>query len=137
MPHKKAAAYIAYILLIMMTVVIATSIILWSTRTTEELTKGSVNLASGRLECKEVRIDAVPNVGCTSITIINKGMINIENARVTFDNSLQKDSGNLFVSSEVEVTNDSPFKKAVVLPIVKERENLFGCNDKKLVLNCP
>lgn len=135
--YKKAAAYIGYIMLIMITVVMASALIIWSQSTTKELTESTVNLASGRLECKEVKIDATANPGCASLTVFNKGMINIEDVRITFDEARQIDSGNVFVSSSVDVTDPEPtFSKASLLPIVKERENIFGCNDKKLVITC-
>lgn len=135
--QKKAASYIGYILMVMITVIIATSIIIWSQRTTKELTESAVNIASGRLECKEVRIDAFASEDCGSLTVSNKGMINIENVKVTLDDARQQDSGRLVVNTELQV-NDAqhPFSKAVLLPIVKEGENMFGCVDKKLTLNC-
>lgn len=134
-PNKKAVAYIAYILLIMLTVAIATMIILWSKSTTEEMTRSTVNLASGRLECKEVKIDAIAQPGCTSLRILNKGTINIENVRLTFDDVTQADSGVVIVASEISV-DASAFSKVELLPIVKERGNLFGCQDKKLLIRC-
>src|SRR3989344_6670781 len=103
--YKKAAAYIGYIMLIMITVVMATALIIWSQSTTKELTESTVNLASGRLECKEIKIDATANQACNTLTVFNKGMINIENIRVTFDEARQLDSGNVFVSSSVDVTD--------------------------------
>lgn len=138
--NKKAAGYLAYVLLIMVTVAIAAAVITWSLSTTKELTESSVTLASGRLECKEVRIDAVANAGCTSVTIYNKGTINLEQVMVTFDFERQVPSEMIpvFGSAEVkEVNAQQTFSKAVFLPIVKERNNLYGCVDKKLQVNCP
>lgn len=133
--NKKAVAYIAYILLIMLAVAIATMISLWSKSTTEEMTKSTVNLASGRLECKEVKIDAIAQPGCASLRILNKGTINIENVKLTFDDVTQADSGVVIVSSEISV-DASAFSQVELLPIVKERGNLFGCQDKKLLIKC-
>lgn len=136
--NKKAAAYLAYVLLIMVTVAMATIIITWSLSTTKELTESSVTLASGRLECKEVRIDAVALPGCNAVTVYNKGTINIEKVMVTFDFERQVPSTMIPVSGSVEVTDEDgqTFSNVVFLPIVKERNNLFGCVDKKLQVNC-
>lgn len=135
--NKKAAGYIAYIFLVMMTVAIATFLILWGKSTTERQTESVVNIASGRLECKDLRIDAVAGPGCSSVLLSNKGMVNIHNARVTFDYSRPVDSGVLSVSGEQVQVDDQGFSIANILPIVQERGNLFGCADKKLVVKCP
>lgn len=122
----------------MVTVAMATIIITWSMSTTKELTESSVTLASGRLECKEVRIDATANPpDCNSVTIYNKGTINIERVMVTFNFERQVPSDMVPVSGSVDVVdNQAPFSNVVFLPIVKERNNLFGCVDKKLQVNC-
>jgi hypothetical protein len=135
--NNKAAAYIAYILLILITVTIAAFMIIWGQRTTEQYTEGTLQIASGRLGCRDIRIDAKPDDGCAFITLENKGMLNIEMARVTFDYNRPVDS-ELLPPMAISQANDPspPFKTATILPVIKEDGNMFGCADKKLVVNC-
>ncbi len=139
--NKKAAGYIAYILMVLMTVAIATSLILWGKSTAERQTTGTVNLASGRLECRDIKIDAAAGPGCNSVILSNKGLTNVHHARVAFDSLSQADSGELLATGEkvtVDYIGDNieGFSNADILPIIHERGNLFGCVDKKLIVKC-
>jgi len=134
--RKAIAPVISYVLLIGFAIVLAIIVSVWSKSFVQETTGESIETIEGDLLCREVRINANYNTGCTSINITNNGYIIIEKFAV---NRLDP------VSSSIEETSLSPYESTIftqsssnsveIIPIVKVKNRLIGCADKKFFIS--
>ncbi len=136
---KGAGEIIAWILLLGFSISLAVLIFNWSRTQTEELTESTVSFVEGKLECQEIAINVVTNEDCTSITITNKGKLNIDQLairtfRQEYENTLFEK--NLLAPKQSKTLDILQSNKIEVIPIVKINEKLVGCNEKRILHEC-
>ncbi len=141
--NKRAISWIAWILVLGITVTLVTAMIFWSKGQISTLSEATVKYVSGREECKSVKIDAWGNPpDCDALNITNKGYVKISNARLHLDKGNVNDRVAMFGQEIVPTAtkeNDtiSAFSSADILPIVNVKGELYGCSDKVLTISCP
>ena len=78
---KGASAIIGWILILGFTIGLATTVTLWMTRQTEEMTETGTKFVEGGMECDNVKINVQcgqEDGVCTELRVTNTGYLNIE-----------------------------------------------------------
>lgn len=147
MISKRGATWIEYTLATGLFVALAVVMITWGRGFTQEKTDAAITMASGRMDCQQVRLDAildksVPNT-CT-VTIINKGSLNVKRVLVRYGGS-QVEVNDLKVADLMkQETGSEGFTmaenlfgfKANLIPLVDAGKSLVGCKEKVLDIDC-
>lgn len=137
--NKKGSAWIGYVLAVMLFTGIAVTMIMWGGETVTESTESTVNYVSGRMYCQDIKFSAELNDECDSLTLRNRGTLNIDYVWIT-----SKEGNINFKTKELEVnsipllvSDINEFSGDLVLqPVVQVSGELFACTDKKLVVTC-
>ena len=132
---------IATVLLIGFAVVLGTSVFLWQVRQTEELSEGVVDFVSGKMGCESVNLNVKAEDGCSSITVFNRGMFDIDGLVVrSFGQFGAKSVTNEVV---VDVKKDASLSlglvnadKIEIIPLLKSSGGLVGCKDRIVSVSC-
>ncbi|MEK6816620.1 MAG: hypothetical protein AABY09_03330 [Nanoarchaeota archaeon] len=147
MSSKKGATWIEYTLATGLFVALAVIMITWGKSFTEEKTDAAITMASGRMDCQQIRIDAVLDRSVADtcmVTIVNRGALNVRRVLVRYGDS-QAEVDDLRISEIMrqETGNEGILMaenlfgyKAELLPLVDAGEELVGCKDKILEIDC-
>ena len=136
---KGMSEIIAWILLLGFSISLAVIIFNWTRTHTEELTKSTVSFVEGKLECQEIAINVAANDDCSIITITNKGKLTIDQFAIR---TFRQDYENTLIEAtqlspkQSKQLNILSSNKIEVIPIVKIKEKLIGCNDKRISNEC-
>ncbi len=143
---KKGASWLGYVLATALFITLSIGTIMWFTSTAETATKGTVELAEGKAECRSVLISSsfdegdCKYSGTLSIEISNKGMLNIAKLVIQEPTTSWENNKTLVVGMGVELTNPINLNKqstpVYIVPVIKSAGKFFGCADKKLKLAC-
>ncbi len=135
---KGASAVVAWVLLLGFSIGLATTVFLWTTRQTEEMSKNAVRFVEGGMQCDNVMINVVKNANC-SLTVKNTRYLNIE--KVILRN-LEKISstdcakGNpLGVKKDIVCGETEPVGwrgNVSVMPVIKINDELVACKNKAI-----
>lgn len=136
---KGMSEIIAWILLLGFSISLAVLIFNWTRTHTQELTESTVSFVEGKLECQEIAINVVTNDDCSTITITNKGKLTIDQLairtfRQNYENTLMETTK--LAPKQSKQLNILSSNKIEVIPIVKIKEKLVGCNDKRILNEC-
>ena len=136
---KGMSEIIAWILLLGFSISLAVIIFNWTRTHTEELTESTVSFVEGKLECQEIAINVATNDDCSTITITNKGKLTIDQLairtfRQDYENTLMETTK--LAPKQSKQLNILSSNKIEVIPIVKIKEKLIGCNDKRILNEC-
>lgn len=144
---KAASPVIAWILLIGITVSIAAGVITWQRSHAEKLTEETVTFITGRMECEQIKISAEKITACPDINITNRGTLTINKVSIRSDQAggilnTQIIPAATLASLALELSSQDlnigiDYKKIEIMPLLSVDKKLYGCTDKKLVIECP
>ncbi|RME54329.1 hypothetical protein D6777_04185 [Candidatus Woesearchaeota archaeon] len=121
----------------MLFVTLAVMMITWGKGFTEKNVNKQINFVSGRADCQSIKISAESDPGCTTLTIKNRGMLNIKKVLVRSpDGTINQEVEDVLVGQDTNVDLGA-YSKLTLLPVVEVNKELIGCNDKKLSVECP
>jgi len=146
---KGAGAIIGYVLLIGFAVGLATTIFIWMTQQTEELTESSVKFVEGGMQCDNVMInvavvdddDCSPSSSCC-LKVSNTRYLNIEKVIVRNLDGIQSaecSDNNHPINATKYVHCGQAWPEDVkieIMPIIKINGELFGCQNKATQTKC-
>lgn len=148
MKNKKGAGtVIAWVLLLGFSIGLATTVFLWSTRQTEELSEHAVKFVEGGMQCDSVGINVACEKNldntCKKLTVSNTRYLNIERILLRGLDSLQKDycqgGAQLKIQQQqppMDCDVDGWYGKIEVMPLVKVNGGLVGCKNKAVTIQC-
>lgn len=147
---KGASAVVAWVLLLGFTIGLATTVFLWTTRQTEEMSKSAVKFVEGGMQCDDVMINVAVSVPC-NLKIINTRYLNI--SQLSIRKLLPADPKSFIYKDKVlePQSKDKPVERYTasvdmnpvgycgeveVMPIINVDDELVGCKNKALKVNC-
>ncbi|MDP2907772.1 MAG: hypothetical protein Q8O03_07560 [Nanoarchaeota archaeon] len=132
---------IATVLLLGFAIALGTSVFLWQVRQTEELSKGVVDFVDAGMGCESVYLNVHAEDGCSSITVVNRGMFDLNGLVVRSFGQFGAKS----VTDEIviDVKKDASLSlgmvnadKIEVVPLLKSSGGLVGCKDRTVSVSC-
>ena len=143
---KGAGAIIAWVLLVGFTIGLATTVFLWTTRQTEELTEGAVRFVEGGMQCDNVMINVAvvdpakyPECGVSCcLKIANTRYLNIEKVILRSLESVETDEccSPLNIKEYAIIDKSGWSGNIEVLPIIKVNDDLVACTNKAITIEC-
>ena len=154
MKNKKGAGtVIAWVLLLGFSVGLATTVFLWTTQQTEEMSESATNFVEGGMQCDNVMINvAVEDPAACTITVTNTRYLNIYQLSIRklyisdplsyiYDNKVieprsesklpAKYTASIYLSAQGNYCG-----KIEVMPIIKVDDELVGCKNKAVTIDC-
>lgn len=148
MMNRKGSAWIEYTLATFLFVGLAVVLITWGRGFTQEKTDAAITMASGRMDCQQIKLDAKDLVDddaqCT-LNLANRGSLNIKKVLIRYGDTQQevsdlkiadiilRDSGS--VTDGVALTLPTA-GKVEFIPLVESGTTMVGCKDKVLEITC-
>ena len=149
MVNKKGiGVIIGWVLLIGFTIGLATTVFLWTTKQTEELTEGAIRFVEGGMQCDNVMInvavvDPDKYLQCSGgssccLKITNTRYLNIEKIILKSLESVETDEccSPLNVTEYAIIDKSGWSGKIEVLPIMKVNDDLVACTNKAITIEC-
>lgn len=149
MKKKGASAVVAWVLLLGFSIGLATTIFLWTTRQTEEMSESAVRFVEGGMQCDNVMINValikqVDSGGeCNSdsccLKISNTRYLDIE--KIILRNLDSSSSDECCKPLDVKTYSiihklEWSGKKVEVMPIIKLDGDLVACKNKAITVEC-
>ncbi|MDP2908396.1 MAG: hypothetical protein Q8N77_01180 [Nanoarchaeota archaeon] len=148
MKKKGASAVVAWVLLLGFSIGLATTIFLWTTRQTEEMSESAVRFVEGGMQCDNVMINVAKTpVTCTPLIITNTRYLNIEKILLRqisnpAPNPIYCQGGEKFKVKDPampcpETTEPTGWTgKIEVMPLIKIDNDLVACKNKAITVEC-
>ncbi|MBS3117759.1 hypothetical protein J4430_02675 [Candidatus Woesearchaeota archaeon] len=139
---KGVGALIGWVLLLGFVISIGTMVFLSLRTHTTELSDRTVNYISGRLECSEININVVTAPSCSSFSVTNRGVLNIDQVAVRiYNGETPVGQTQIFESviaphATVDYTPDSSGERIEVIPIVLIDNKPSGCLERRIIKPC-
>ena len=144
---KGAGAIVAWVLLMGFAIGLATTVFIWMTRETEEMSESAIKYVEGGLKCENVMINVVKDENCV-LTVTNNRYLDIEKVLIrSLDNPSPTpvycaDGAELKVQREGEDNSivceelEGGSGKIEVMPMVIINEELVACKNKVITIEC-
>lgn len=145
---KGVGAAVAWVLLLGFSIALATTVFLWSTRQTEELSESAVRFVEGGMQCDNVMINvALINQAdsegkCNSdvccLKISNTRYLNIEKLilRSLDPPEVYEHNNQLNVKTYATIDRSSWYGPVEVMPVVKVNGDFVACKNKAITVQC-
>ena len=146
MLRKKGATWIEYTLATFLFTGLAIVLITWGRDFTQEKTDAAITMASGRMDCQQIKLDAKDlfdgDAQCT-VTLVNRGSLNVKKVLVRYGDVQEevpdlkiadimlRDLGTEGVNLTYVITGKVEF-----IPLVESGTTMVGCKDKVLDIIC-
>lgn len=148
MKKKGASAVVAWVLLLGFSIGLATTIFLWTTRQTEEMSESAVRFVEGGMQCDNVMINVAKTPGtCTPLIITNTRYLNVEKVLLRqlsnpAPNPVYCKGGDKLKINDPAVSCPETLipngwtGKIEVIPIIKLDGDLIACKNKAITVEC-
>jgi len=146
---KGASPAIAWVLVLGLTIGIATTTFFFLSQQADDLTEKAVTYGEGGLQCESVMVNvAVQNLAECNLSVVNRGYVNIDQLviRQTDDKGLNSTVYKDKILEPKSEGKDEALYKAViqtgfcgnvtVMPIISVRDQLSGCSNRVLEVDC-
>ena len=130
---------IAWVLLIGLSISLATIVTIWMKQTTTKTAEFIINDVEGDVRCADVSMKAFvvqPSPACTDINISNTGYLKIIKVTARHQFGTQEFQVDLLPQTDSKVLNMHIPTKVEIIPVIEVGKGLLGCADRKLTLVC-
>ncbi len=130
---------IAWVLLIGLSVALATMVTVWTKQQASKTTEFIIQDVEGDIQCADVSFKAsvVDQAACKDINISNTGYHKIIKVSARTDFGATEFSIDLMPQADSKVLNIAiPSTGVDIIPIIQSSRGLIGCADRKLVITC-
>ena len=135
---KGVGTIVSWVLLIGLSIGLATTVFFWMTRQTEELSESTVRFVEGGMQCDNVMINAAVEDPC-KLTITNTRYLNIEKVVLRSLDPVDTDECcNPLNVKEKKIVDKAGWsgRQVEVLPIIKVNNDLVACKNKAITVEC-
>ncbi len=132
---KKGAGWLSWVLVIALFISVGTTMILWAQTKTTEATESAMSESERKMQCADVKIK-VDTEDCSTITVENRGLINIYDLEVWADNTKIEDTGAVIVQDSITLNNLGTPDIITVVPKINVNGESVSCKAKRLTIEC-
>ncbi len=131
------AEIVSWILLIGLSVAIATMVTVWTKQQATKTTEFIIQDVEGDIQCADVSFKAfIVTPPCDDINISNTGYHKIVKVSARHQFGTQEFQVDLLPQTDSKVLNINIPSKVDIIPIIQSSKGLIGCADRKLVITC-
>ncbi len=146
--NRKGATWIEYTLATFLFTGLAIVLITWGRGFTQEKTDAAITMASGRMDCQQIKLDAkdlADDDGRCTLRLVNRGSLNIKKVLIRYGDTQEevpdlkiadiilRDSGGATDGVDLAYVTTG---KVEFIPLVESGTTLVGCKDKVLEITC-
>ncbi len=128
---------ISWVLLIGLSVVIASMVTVWMRTTAEEVAEDLAFDVEQDARCADVSISAQTQNNCNTVTIENRGLFSINKVKIRYDGTFEE------YDLEIKPTQSAPlslniqgYNEINVIPVTQIDNQMIGCLDREVTVSC-
>lgn len=137
MEKKGASEIIGWVLLVGLSVMLAIIVTTWAKQQAQDTSEFIIKDVQDDLRCEEVSMKAfIETPPCSNINVSNTGYHKIIKIIARHKFGTQEFEVNLLPQKDSKVLNINIPSKIDIIPVIQSGNELIGCADRKLVLEC-